>query len=123
MMRASSLWPPLHRKSGPPPPYASLRERTSRASASQLTADALDIRAAIAEFCFEAFEAAVEVVDAVDGGFALGSEAGDDQRDGSAEVGGHDLGSLELGHTSDGRNLAVDADVGAEARELGDVHV
>src|SRR5690349_7488666 len=86
-------------------------------------ADALDVGAAVAELFFQPFEPAIEVVDAVDGGFAAGGEAGDDERDRSAEVGGHDLRALELRDAFDRGDLAVDANVGTEARELGDVHV
>lgn len=44
-------------------------------SASQ----SFDLRTTPGQLVFQAFEAAVEVVDAVDDGFALGREAGNDQ--------------------------------------------
>src|SRR5690606_23886581 len=121
----------------PPPPAASPR----RACPPQLFAgitmvggaaglagtgwsagEAFDVGAAAAQFFFEAFEAAVEVVDAVDGGFALSGETGDDERDRGAQIGGHHLRALEQGDAGDGCDLAVDVDVGTETSELGDVH-
>ena len=55
-------------------------------------------------------------------GLALGGEAGDDQRHRGAEVGRHDLRALQALDAGDGRDLAVEMDVGAEAGELLDVH-
>ncbi len=85
-------------------------------------ADAFDFGAAMAELVLEALKTAVEVVDAVDHGFAAGREAGDDQRDRGAQISRHHLRALEGGNTGDGGGLAFDADVGAEAGELGDMH-
>ena len=41
--------------------------------------------------------AAVDVVDAVEDGFAVGDEGGEDERGGGAQVGAHDGGGLQLG--------------------------
>src|SRR5690606_5508131 len=72
--------------------------------------DAFDLGAAAAELVFQAFEAAIEMIDAVDHRLALGGQAGNDQRHRGAQVGGHDLGTLELGLAVDSGHLPVDAD-------------
>ena len=45
----------------------------------------LDMGAALAELLLDALEAAVEVIDPADHGFALGGKPGDDQRHRSAQ--------------------------------------
>src|SRR5262245_37074193 len=52
-------------------------------------ADTLDGGAACRELIFEPLEAAVEVIDAVDGGLTFGRKCGDNERDRGAQVGGH----------------------------------
>jgi hypothetical protein len=66
--------------------------------------------------------AAIDVVDAVEDGFAVGDEGGEDERGGGAEVGAHDGGGLEFGLAADGGGAALDGDAGAHAVELLDVH-
>ncbi len=83
---------------------------------------AFDVGAAAGELVLEGFVAAVEVVDAVDDGLAAGGEAGDDEGDGGAEVGGHDRGAGEGVDAADDGGGAVDVDAGAHAVEFGDVH-
>ena len=57
-------------------------------------AHAADLGADAAELFFEVLVAAVEVVDAVEDGFAVGDQRGEDQRGGGAEVRAHDGGGL-----------------------------
>src|ERR1700739_1617351 len=85
-------------------------------------ADALDLGAAAAELVLEALEAAVEVIDAVDHGLALGRERGDDEGDRRAQVGRHHRRALEPLDALDGRGLAGEGDGGAEPRQLLHVH-
>src|ERR1700722_4146917 len=84
---------------------AEMTERPSRSSAysfsissdfgAMLADDAFDGGAAGAQFLFEAFEPAVEVIDAVDCRLALRSERCDHQRHRSAQVGGHHRGAAQ----------------------------
>ena len=60
-------------------------------------AHAADLGAYAAELFFEALVAAVHVVDAVEDGFAVGDQGGEDERGGGAQVGAHDGGGLESG--------------------------
>src|SRR5690606_40765267 len=76
-----------------------------------------------AQLLFHALIAAVQVVDAFDGGFAEGGQAGDDQAGRGAQVGGHDGGARQLGHARDDGGVSVDVDLGAHAAQLLDVHV
>ena len=62
------------------------------------------------------------MVDAVDEGFALRHQAGDDEAGGGAQVGGHHRGAVELGHALDHGGVAVDPDVGAEADQFDGMH-
>ena len=85
-------------------------------------AHAADLGADAAEFFFKALVSSVEVVDAVEDGFAVGDEGGEDEGGGGAEVRAHDGGGLEVGSSADGGGAAVDGDVGAHAVEFLDVH-
>ena len=85
-------------------------------------AHAADLGAYAAEFFFEALVAAVEVVDAVEDGFAVGDQGSEDEGGGGAQVGAHDGGGLEVGLAADGGGAAVDGDVGAHAVKLLNVH-
>src|SRR5499433_4022297 len=87
-----------------------------------LAADALDRGAAGRELILQPLEAAVEVIDAVDDGLALGRQRGDDERDRSAQIGGHHRRALERAYTLDGGAFAVELDVGAEPHQLLHVH-
>src|SRR6266702_2106357 len=55
-------------------------------------AHAADLGSYAAELVFEVLVAAVEVVDAVEDGLAVGDQGGEDERGGGAEVGAHDGG-------------------------------
>src|SRR5690348_662007 len=74
-------------------------------------AHAADLCAYAAEFFFEVLVAAVEVVDAVEDGLAVGYESREDQRRGGAEVGAHDGGGLERAFAADRGRATVDGDV------------
>src|SRR5690348_18239172 len=84
------------------------RIRPSRGSYGP-AADAADAGAHALELLLQPGVAAVEVVDAVHGGAALGHEAGDDERRGGAQVGGHDGAALEGRGSGDDGGAAVDA--------------
>ena len=71
---------------------------------------------------FHGFVAAVEVVDAADGGLAFGGEAGQDQGDRGAQIGCHDLGAGEVGDAADDGRGAMGVDAGTHAVEFRDVH-
>ena len=74
------------------------------------------------ELGLDGLVAAVEVVDAVDQGLALGHQARQHQAGGGAQVGGHDRGGGQaLDPAADGE-VALEADVGAHALEFLDVH-
>src|SRR6267378_8640502 len=83
--------------------------------------DAADRGSEPLELLLDPFVAAVEVVDAGDTGLALGNEPGQDERRRGAEIRGHDRGPAEGRHAVDRRRVAFDADVGAQALELGHV--
>src|SRR5437763_5163894 len=83
-------------------------------STAPLPADALDRGAAGRELVLQPLEAAVEVVDAVDHGLALGRERGDDERDRGAQIGGHVRRALELALAFDGGAFAIEMDMRAQ---------
>src|SRR5215467_16384149 len=87
-----------------------------------LSAETLDRGAAGRELVFQPLEATVEVIDAVDNRLALGSKRGDDERDRSAQIGGHHRRALERAHTLDGSAFAVELDMGAEPHQLLHMH-
>src|SRR4051794_32035634 len=91
-------------------------------TAESSPADPLDLGAAAAELVLEALKTAVEVIDAIDHGLALGGERGDDERHRGAQIRGHHRGALELLHALDGGGLAVELDVGAEPHQLLHMH-
>src|ERR1700674_5798707 len=82
------------------------------------TADALDLGAAADELVLEALEAAVEMIDPVDHGLALGGERRDAQRERGAQIGRHHGRAGEPLVPLDARGLAVEMDAGAEADHL-----
>src|SRR5262250_3422142 len=94
----------------------------SISSKSTLSADALDLGAAGGELVLEPLEAAVEMIDAVDHGVAVGRERGNHQRNRGAQVSRHYGRALEPRDALDGRGLAVEMDAGAEASQLLHVH-
>ena len=77
--------------------------------------DALDLRADSFELFFDVFVATVDVVDAVDDGFAVGDESGEDERGGGAEVAGQDGGGAERSFAADYGAAAFDFNVCAHA--------
>src|SRR5262245_10269653 len=87
--------PTLPRKRG--------REQSDRPS--KLAADALDGGAAGRELVLKPLEAAVEMIDAVDDGLALGRKRRNDERDRGTQIGGHDRRTLERAHALDGGAL------------------
>src|SRR5262249_39087179 len=97
-------------------------ERTPSVPPLPLPAQPLDRRPTCRELVLDPLEAAVEMVDAVDHGLALGGETGDDQRHRGAEVGRHHLGAPEPVDAGDGGDLAIEMDVSAEPGELLHVH-
>src|SRR6516225_5736005 len=87
-----------------------------------LPAEALDRGAAGGELVLQPLEAAVEVIDAVDDGLALGRERGDHERDRSAQIRGHHRRALERAHTLAGGAFAIELDVRAKPHQLLYVH-
>src|SRR6185312_13062548 len=61
--------------------YAQRRGRATALPTSALAGDALDGGAAAGKLLLQPFEAAVEMIDAVDHRLAFGGEPGDDERD------------------------------------------
>src|SRR5258705_9654960 len=95
-------------------------------SAARLRArgvDAGDVGAYALQLFYYAFVAAIDVVDAVDDGFAVGDQGGEDQAGAGAEVGGLHGGAGELGGAADYGAAAVDGDVGAHADHFAGVEV
>src|SRR5690606_2665432 len=74
------------------------------------------------QLALDVLVAAVEVVDAVDGGFAIGDQAGKDQRGRCTQVGRHHRGAAEAGNAGHGGTVALDMDLRAQARQLLHVH-
>ena len=83
---------------------------------------AADLGADAAEFFFDVLVAAVHVVDAVEDGFAVGDESGEDEGGRGAKVRAHDGRGLERSFAADSGGPAADGDVGAHAVELADMH-
>ena len=84
--------------------------------------EAFDVGAEGGEFLFDVFVAAVEVVDAADGGGAVGDESGDDEGGAGAQVAGHDGCAGEVFDALDDGAGAFFADICSHAVEFGDVH-
>ena len=74
------------------------------------------------QFFFDVFVAAVDVVDAVDDGLAVGDEGGEDERGGGAQVAGEDGGGAERSFAADDGAAAFDFDVCAHADQFLGVH-
>src|SRR4051812_36882371 len=89
---------------------------------SRLAADALDGCAASGKLILEPFKAAVEVIDAIDHGLALGRKRGDHERHRRAQIGRHYRRALELFDAFDGRRFASEVNTSAEPRQLLHVH-
>src|SRR5205085_6949931 len=82
----------------------------------------LDGRATAAQLVLEPLEAAVEVVDAIDDGYALGRERRDHERHRSPQIGCHHRRTFERRYALDGGALTVEMDARAEPREFADMH-
>src|SRR5512142_2742989 len=85
-------------------------------------ADALHLSADRAQLFFNALVAAVDVVDAIDDGFAVGDEGGEDERGGGAEIAGEDGGAAKGCFAADDGATSFDFNVRAHANEFEDVH-
>src|SRR5690349_6353188 len=85
-------------------------------------ADALDRRAAGREFVLEPFETAVQMIDTVDHGFALGGKPRDNKRYRGPQVGRHHGRAAQSGSTVDGRGLAVEGYTRTEPRKFLHMH-
>ena len=81
-----------------------------------------DLGAQRTEFFLDVLVAAIEMVDAVDDGVALGDQARQDQRSRGAQVGRHHRRAAELFDATDDGGVAIDLDVGAQAQQFVDVH-
>jgi len=77
--------------------------------------DAGDVGAEGLEFFDDAFVAAVDVVDALDGGLARSDESGEDETGAGAKVGGLDGCAGKWGWAVDDGAVAANGDVGAHA--------
>ena len=84
--------------------------------------DAADLCAEAGEFFVDVFVASVDVVEAVDFGFALCAEACEDEGGAGAEVAGHDWGTGEVGDAFDDGGGSFEGDLGSHAVEFRDVH-
>src|SRR5262249_20015509 len=106
------LWftPELRARRSTKPSVATDCPYKSQIPGGGLAVDALDGGAACCEFVFEPLEAAVEMIDAVDGRLAFGRKCGDNERDRGAQVGGHHRRAFERAHAFDGRTFAVELD-------------
>src|SRR5579863_1708543 len=85
-------------------------------------ADAFDLRADSLELLFNIFVAAVDVVDAVDDGFAVGDQGGEDERSRGAEIAGQDGGGAEGSLAADDGAATFDFYVGSHADQFLSVH-
>src|SRR6476646_12050397 len=79
------------------------------------TADAFNGGAAGGELVFEPLEAAIEMIDPVDHGLALGRQGSDNQRHRSAQVRRHHRRAFESVDALDRSGLTVELDAGAKA--------
>src|SRR5882762_10442535 len=87
-----------------------------------ISPDALDPGAERGKLLLEALIAAVEVIDAIDDGLALGHQGGDDQARRCAQVRRHDGSALQPPDAFHHRRVALDRDLGAEPLQLQGVH-
>src|SRR4029079_1837211 len=79
-----------------------------------LRAQPLDLGTAGAELGLELLEAAVEMIDAVDGGLAFGGERRDHQRYRGAQIGRHHRRAAQARDAVDRRSIAIQANARAE---------
>src|SRR5207248_5051713 len=79
---------------------------------------AADFGAHLSQSFFNAFVAAVNVIDAVDQRFALRSQAGQDERSAGPKVGGLYLGSAQAGLAPHHGAAAIHGDIRAHPQEF-----
>src|SRR5262245_19791905 len=121
---ASRLVSPVRQPCAGNGPQARGGRRRGQWCLGQMSAgdDPLDRGPAARELLLQPLKAPIQVVDAVDGGLALRHQAGDDQRYGGPEIGGHHLRPAQGLHAPHCGRVTVQLDVGAESRELLHVH-
>ena len=83
---------------------------------------ALDARTQLGELFLDALVAAVEVVDALDGGLPRRNQTGQHQTGRGTQVGGHDDGAVKPRHPAHQGGVARDLYVGAQAAQFLHVH-
>src|SRR5262249_43290368 len=93
-----------------------------RAKAVRLGADAFNDRAAAHEFFLEPLKAAIEMIDAVDHGLALGCKGGNHKRHRGTEVSRHHRRALEAIDALNRCGLTVKLNARAKARKLLHMH-
>src|SRR3954452_909099 len=84
--------------------------------------DTLIESAACRQFFLKPLEAAVEMIDAIDHGFAFRGEPGNDQGHRGAQIGRHHRRAAQLGNALDGGGFAIQMDAGPEPRQLLHMH-
>src|SRR5439155_895221 len=94
----------------------------ARGEVPPLPAQALDGGAAAGELVFQPFEAAIEVIDAVDHGLAFRGKRGDHERHGGPQVRRHHRRTFESLHALHTRAFPVEPDASAEPHQLLHVH-
>src|SRR5712691_6465131 len=85
-------------------------------------ADAADLGAYAFEFFFDIFVSAVDVVDAIDDGFAFRDQSGQDQGRGSAQIGSLHGGRAQRCFPAHDGAAAFDLDIGPHAHQFQNVH-
>src|SRR5260370_20669563 len=96
-------------------------EELCRAGLGGCGVEALDVGAEWVELVDDALIAAIDVVDAVDDGFARSYQAGEDQAGASAEVGGLHGSAGQLRRAANDSATGVDGDIRAHADHFGGV--
>ena len=97
-------------------------EQRPRMSSGCHPVDPSDIRAALHQLAIQQLVSAIEMVDAVDGGFSVGNERGKDETDRGAQIGRHHLRAMQTVDAAHQRRRALQRDVGAKPPKLGNVH-
>ncbi len=90
--------------------------------AADAVADTFDLRAQAAQLDLHGVIAAVEVIDAVDHGFAFSRQRRHHQAGRGAKVGRHDGGTRELRHAMHHAGVTVDIDLRTQPHELLHMH-
>ena len=84
--------------------------------------DSPNVGAALRELAVERLVAAIEMVDAVDGGFAFGNQRGEHEADRGAQVGRHHFCTAQLLDAAHQGGRPLQRDIGAKSAELGHMH-